>query len=30
MKRVFNVQTSDLYQNDHWTGVHPVVLAASC
>ena len=26
----FNLQTNDLYLDDDWTGVHPVVLVASC
>ena len=29
MKAVFDLETSEIYQNDHWNAVHPVVLAAN-
>ena len=29
VKQIFDVQTNELCQNDHWDAVHPVVSVAS-
>ena len=29
MNVVFDLQTSEIYQNDHWSAVHPVVLVSN-